>query len=186
MAPDPSVRSSLLRRLPNLYKDYILALHKQRSSLFSGTPTGQQTSERIRVAALRFGDECLVRLKRMGREELQESIWQTMVDVLQVTEQEALFDLAEKDHIIRMEEVGEDALKHLDHAWDGGLMLSIAFLSLKGLFLFVRFTISFSNTCTGRTLLHSAYTSRAQCPVSSTYFGTYRYGKSACFASTCS
>ena len=127
----------MLRVLSKLYKDYILALNKQRSSLFPSTLAGQQARERIRLAALRFGDECLVCLKKMGREDMQESIWQTTLDVLQVTEKEALFDLSEKDHIATLEELGEDALRHLDHAWNGEFILTTTQALVK-CFIFCR------------------------------------------------
>lgn len=131
-SPDPIVRSSLLRLLPKLYNDYVAALYKHRSSLFSSTPPGQQTHERIRLAALRFGDECLASLKNMGKEEMQESVWKTILEVLQVTEKEALVDLAENDtYIMRIKEVGEDALRHLDQAWDSELIFVMTFFLFK-------------------------------------------------------
>jgi hypothetical protein len=119
-AHDRAAQTSLRRLLPDLYRDYVLALHKYRSSFFAGTPVGQQTRERIRLAALRFGAECLGWLKGTEREEILESIWEATLEILRLTEKEALFDIAESDsHISRLKDVAEDALKHLDRAWEG-------------------------------------------------------------------
>ncbi|KAF8499462.1 Urb2/Npa2 family-domain-containing protein [Gautieria morchelliformis] len=118
-AHDRTTQTSLRRLLPDLYRDYILALHKHRSSLFAWTPVGQQTRESIRLAALRFGVECLGWLKETEGEEILESIWEATVEILRLTEKEALFDITENGaHISRLKKVAEDALKHLDCAWD--------------------------------------------------------------------
>jgi hypothetical protein len=53
-------------------------------------------------------------------EELQTSAWKTIVDVLRVTEKDAIFHLTETDRYrVRMEQVGEAALGFLGRAWDG-------------------------------------------------------------------
>ena len=59
---------------------------------------------------------------------MQESVWQTMVDVLRVTEKDAMsYPTANDPYMIRIEQVGEAALRILDRAWDGMLMLAMVF-----------------------------------------------------------
>lgn len=175
---DSTAQKSLLKVLPRLYTDYVFALHKQRSSIFSGNQTRQQTRDRIRHAVLRFGDECLTYLKTIEGDALQASVWETTVNVLRVIEKEATFDLAESGpHIATMTDVGEGALRHLDRAWDGVFTIAIISLcSLKCYIMSLRITVSVGYTCTGRALLVVADTTCARCPVSSASSGAPRQG----------
>ncbi|KAF8592051.1 hypothetical protein K439DRAFT_628418 [Ramaria rubella] len=116
---DPVAHKSLLRKFPGLFKAYIMALRRLRSSIFSGTLTIQEERERIRRASIRFGDECLSFLKSMSGVEPQESIWKTIVHVLQVVEEEVVLDFTDQDaHATKLKELWADALGHLDHSWD--------------------------------------------------------------------
>lgn len=95
----------------------------------------------------------------VGSEEVQESVWQTMVDVLRVTEKDKMSSLTANDsYMIRMEQVGEAALRILDRAWDGMLMLALFFLVLKCYLMSLRFAFSFGYTCAGCALVSPAHT----------------------------
>ncbi|KAF8527957.1 Urb2/Npa2 family-domain-containing protein [Hysterangium stoloniferum] len=116
---DPIARTLLVYILPHLCKSYALALRLHRSAIFTGSPLGTKTREQILQMTGNFLSEIWDFLEDLKEIEPAHIIWKTIADILQVVEEESLFDPVNSQQLTGLlERVNKEASSLLDYALD--------------------------------------------------------------------